>query len=1038
MIKANTNTSALTTPYGIAVNSSPYGKAVKLIYGLAQAQADLTWANNWQSHGSPVNSALAAATGLSTGKKSSGKKGGGTKYYSAAVDFLLGHNPILGILSSWYNNQKFIVDVVSASGVVADGQFSFTPTGTDSTQFYTGAVPSTPLYTIQVPNFVADLNNVRLGQSGANLQPVDPSYPPGAGEYTVNDSGLYTFNAAQAGQPIWIPYRALTAGDAVTMAGILAVAVREPFNAAFNDFGAPGSVTEYGTWDNYLWHAGAYAVPGRIDSGAFHARDPYTWSWDGSDPTVTVPAALNGLPITVWYGVPAIMDSNGNPISGASTTTPLALLNLEFEAAQGSGAEYTSYGSQRVVMPWVAGLGSVSFDLGAANSIPNINYEVIGAFALWPNGDADVADVILDIVSSGPVLLPSGLTVIGHGLNCNAYANGGALAPTFPPGNGVLFGDLSALNNWCHANGISVSLCLDAQRTAKDLLDELLLVGNSAAVYSGSLVNVIPYDEVSSADNGAIYTSPTASGPAAYLTDEDFVCDGKTPPVKLTRKRRGDCDNTAAVEYIDRSIDYAHNVTTSCDQKAVALFGPRKGGSLSGAEIGERPSSGSKSLLSISSGPVAQATGSVLAKRSAAGVNQYAFELKAERFMLEAMDLVAITDTRLGLNQLPVRLTSVKESEKRTYACQADEFHYGLNHPDAKGMTTVSGSLVKSNISPGIINTPIIFEPTQELASGHNLAFVVSGVDPNYGGCAAFVSFDGGESYSDSPVAVCGQAQTGVLAQEYPAGVDPDTIDELLVNMSECGGEVPSVSQAEADASLNRCYIGDATGYEIICPGGALPIGDSEYESTYVRRGLLGTTSYSHHSGSRFAVLDGSVAIIAVPTAWFGKNLWFKFAAVNKNGGQQQSLADCTAYEYSLASLTPPTPVITSMLQGIPGGLQFSFEMSGDMNVAQYWIYRNTVDDFATAQRWLPYPGPTTPESTTISDVGMNGGATYWYWVVAVSIDGLASAPAPAQTGEIYALSPLLTEADELTTSLGIPIVTSTNDIIDVLGVGLS
>ncbi len=171
---------------------------------------------------------------------------------------------------------------------------------------------------------------------------------------------------------------------------------------------------------------------------------------------------------------------------------------------------------------------------------------------------------------------------VGHGLNCNAYANGGALAPNYPPGNGILFGDLTALNNWCRANGISISMNIDSQRAAKDLVDELLVVGNSAAVYSGNLVNIIPYDEVSNADNGAIYTAPTAAGPVAYLTDQDFALEssGSTAAVKITRKRRADCDNAVSIEHIDRNLDYSHNVTTECDQQAVALYGPRKGGTL--------------------------------------------------------------------------------------------------------------------------------------------------------------------------------------------------------------------------------------------------------------------------------------------------------------------------------------------------------------------------------------------------------------------------------------------------------------------------
>jgi hypothetical protein len=358
-----------------------------------------------------------------------------------------------------------------------------------------------------------------------------------------------------------------------------------------------------------------------------------------------------------------------------------------------------------------------------------------------------------------------------------------------------------------------------------------------------------------------------------------------------------------------------------------------------------------------------------------------------------------------------------------------------LHHPDAKGVTSVTGSIVVSNLSPGAINPPIIFEPTQQLAPGHNLCFIVSGFDPNYGGCAIIASLDGGISYGTSPIGTCGAGSTGTVVNEYPAGVDPDITDELLVSMSESGKPLPNVSQAEADGDQNLCYLGSSSGYEIISPGNVITGSNSQYASTYVRRGAEGTTSYSHPAGDRLGAIDRAAAFVSIPVSWYGKTLYFKFAAFNKTGGQQQSLANCTPYEFTLPSLTPPAPTITAQLIGIPGGLQFSFEMAGDLNIEQYWIYRGTTNVFATAVRWLPYPSPTTPQPTTISDVGMQGGASYYYWVVAVSIDGISGPPAAAQAGEVLALSPIITEYDELTTSLGIPIVTQEMNNVIVEGI---
>lgn len=396
MIKGGTTTGALTKPHGPSINTSPYGKAVPLIYGLCLASPILVWYNDWETSGHPSNTNLSAVVGSgSSGKKKTSKKSG-TKYYSMAMDTVLGHAPLRGVLSAYYNNQKFAVVPCSASGFVSGGQFSFTPLATNSTKTFTGTIPGSP-FQITRSDFVSDLNEVEA--NGVSLQPSAPS--PGSGQYNVSTSGVYTFNAAQSGQSVTIKYRATTTGSTATLAGIYAATVAENFSQAFNDYGGPGSVTVYGTWDRPLWNAG-FAVPGRIDSGAYRARDPYTWWWDGSSAAVNFPPALNGKPITVYYGVPAIFKSDGSFFS--STLTPLALLNLEFEQDFASGAEYGIHTDQQIIQPWCCGLGSVRFDLSMANAMPNLNMEVIGAFTQWPNGDADVADVIADIVASGPVL----------------------------------------------------------------------------------------------------------------------------------------------------------------------------------------------------------------------------------------------------------------------------------------------------------------------------------------------------------------------------------------------------------------------------------------------------------------------------------------------------------------------------------------------------------------------------------------------------------------------------------------------------------
>ncbi len=344
-----------------------------------------------------------------------------------------------------------------------------------------------------------------------------------------------------------------------------------------------------------------------------------------------------------------------------------------------------------------------------------------------------------------------------------------------------------------------------------------------------------------------------------------------------------------AIEFADRAIDYAHNIASAPDQRSVTLYGPRKGGALVAAMIGQRPASGTQSVLTISNAAVAQAIASILVKRSAAGVNRYSFTLKAEWFFLEATNLVTITDTRLGLDKLPVRLVSAKETAQRTLECEVDAFVYGLNHPRVSATTAATGSLVKTNVDPGLVNAPIIFEPPAAMLSGgatKQVRFLVSGSDPNYGGCIAYVSVDGGASYT--ALGNCPPATTGVLTADYPlSAADPDVTDTLAVDLTQSNGTLSSQSQPIADGFADPCYVAGAAGaFEIVCPTRATLTAANKYNLTsYIRRGGFGTTAVDHPAGSQFAQC-GSALEVNLAAQQVGKTLHFKFAAYNQLGGQ--------------------------------------------------------------------------------------------------------------------------------------------------------
>ena len=82
---------------GTTPQSSTYGMTIPVIFGLAKVGLCLIWVNNIRQYGSSKKG------------KGGGKKGGAAiPGYAAAVDCLIGTNPIAGVIQCWDNNQAKI------------------------------------------------------------------------------------------------------------------------------------------------------------------------------------------------------------------------------------------------------------------------------------------------------------------------------------------------------------------------------------------------------------------------------------------------------------------------------------------------------------------------------------------------------------------------------------------------------------------------------------------------------------------------------------------------------------------------------------------------------------------------------------------------------------------------------------------------------------------------------------------------------------------------------------------------------------------
>ncbi|MGQ0516360.1 phage tail protein, partial [Bacillus sp. D-CC] len=97
--------------------------------------------------------------------------------------------------------------------------------------------------------------------------------------------------------------------------------------------------------------------------------------------------------------------------------------------------------------------------------------------------------------------------------------------------------------------------------------------------------------------------------------------------------------------------------------------------------------------------------------------NEYEFDLGWKFCRLEPMDIVTLTDSALGLNRFPVRITRIEEDQEGRLAVTAEELAVGSRSAIEYDLQASNG-YQGGNEEPGNVNAPIIFEPPLDLSDG--------------------------------------------------------------------------------------------------------------------------------------------------------------------------------------------------------------------------------------------------------------------------------------------------------------------------------
>lgn len=427
------------------------------------------------------------------------------------------------------------------------------------------------------------------------------------------------------------------------------------------------------------------------------------------------------------------------------------------------------------------------------------------------------------------------------------------------------FIDLDSLNQvrlQCRANGLWGSLSMNSQQAASDWLNTLYAAADAAPVFMGFKLFSIPYSEVSAVGNGAIYTSPTASGPVASLSDlnGDFV--GSSVPIKVDTTARVDQPNVLQMQCINRSSNYNPSLVEQPDAASISLFGIRKQDPITNNAV--QDVSVARMLLGIQ------------VRTLQYGSDNYTFTVSAKWSLLAPMDLILVTDTLAAIFNEPVRITSMVEQADLSFECEATPFVYGMCAPTPFSTDQPTPFIPNPTISVGDVNPPIIFEPTPQLYGSANqgqIWIVVSSSDPNYGGCQVYISVDGGNSYNPIGDPLIGSATTGVTTADWPASTGVDYVNPLLLDLSESNGSLLNYSNSEQFNLVYPCYVeggGQPIPYELMNYGVATLTGTNLYTleagtatpggEAFLLRGIEGApeqdVGVDHPSGSRFAFLS--------------------------------------------------------------------------------------------------------------------------------------------------------------------------------------
>jgi hypothetical protein len=209
------------------------------------------------------------------------------------------------------------------------------------------------------------------------------------------------------------------------------VARDDSYDVTINDFGDLDGARHL----TGIQHTRLARVQSAPAGGQYSANASGVYSFAAADAGKTVTISYQfATPTSSTNGQP-LTQLNLSLFSGSRPQTPWSYLT-------------SKHPGQDLSYAGIAYVASSAMDLGSSGDLPNLSYEVVGQFPFGGGAlDANPKEIISDFLT-------------------NPFYGAG-----FPAAN---LGDLSSYSSYCMANGIFLSLLMDAQKPASEWLREVL------------------------------------------------------------------------------------------------------------------------------------------------------------------------------------------------------------------------------------------------------------------------------------------------------------------------------------------------------------------------------------------------------------------------------------------------------------------------------------------------------------------------------------------------------------------------------------